>query len=58
MMFIYYKCYVSIELTFMKELMLMKQVHLKKVIFVTIGVFEIIILSFNQLSPIDAMVYQ
>ena len=26
-MFVYYKCYVIIELTFLKELMLIKQVH-------------------------------
>ena len=28
-----------IELTFMKELMLVKQVHEKSVIFVTVGIF-------------------
>ena len=38
-MFVYYKCYISIELTFLKELMLIKQVHLKCVIFVTTGIF-------------------
>ena len=37
-MFAYYKCYISIELTFLKELMLIKQVHQKSVIFVTIGI--------------------
>ena len=56
-MFVYYKCYISIELTFLKELMLIKQVHQESVIFVTIGVFEIKILSFNQISAIDAMIY-
>ena len=35
----YYKCYISIELTFLKELMLIKQVHQKSVVFVTILVF-------------------
>ena len=38
-MFVYFKCYISIELTFLKELMLIKQVHLKCVIFVTTGIF-------------------
>ena len=30
-MFVYYKCYISIELTFLKELMLIKQVYQKSV---------------------------
>ena len=34
---IIWKCYILIELTFVKELML-KQVHQKSVIFVTIGI--------------------
>ena len=38
-MFEYYKYYILIELTFVKELMLIKQVHQKSVIFVTIGIF-------------------
>ena len=29
-MFVYYKCYISIELTLLKELMLIKQVHQKR----------------------------
>ena len=37
-MFLYYKCYISIELTFLKEVMLIKQVDQKGVIFVTIGI--------------------
>ena len=37
-MFVYYKCYISIESTFLKELMLTKQVHQKSAIFVTIGI--------------------
>ena len=43
------------DLTFLKELMLMKQVHQKNVIFVTIGISEIKILCFNQMCAIDAM---
>ena len=38
-MFVYYKCHISIELTFLKELILIKQVHQKSVIFATIGFF-------------------
>ena len=37
-MFVYYKCCIMIEWTFLKELMLIKQVHQKSVIFVTIGI--------------------
>ena len=33
------KCYISIELTFLKELMLIKRVHQKSMIFVTIDIF-------------------
>ena len=36
--FVYYKCYISTELTFLKELMLIKQVYEKSEIFVTIGI--------------------
>ena len=39
-MFVYYKCYISIELTFLKELMLTKQENQKSTIFVTIGIFK------------------
>ena len=38
-MFVYYKCYILIRLTFLKELMLIKQVHQKSVISVTIAIF-------------------
>ena len=38
LMFVYCKCYIMIELTFLKELMLTKQVHQKCVIFVTFGI--------------------
>ena len=37
-MFVYYKCYISVKLMFLKEPMLMKLVHQKRVIFVTIGI--------------------
>ena len=49
---IIWKCYILIELMFVKELML-KQVHQKSVIFVTIGISWIKVLSFKQLSAID-----
>ena len=32
------KCYIRIELTFLEELMLIKQAHQKSVIFITIGI--------------------
>ena len=38
-MFLYYKCYISIDLTFLKELMLIKQANQKNPIFVTICIF-------------------
>ena len=56
-MFVYCKYYISIEFTFLEEMMLIKQVHQKSVIFVTIGIFKINILSFNGVSPIDAIIY-
>ena len=37
-MFVYYKYYIWIELTFLKELMLIKQVHQESVTFATIGI--------------------
>ena len=33
------KCYIMIQLTFLKDLMLIKQVHQNSVMFVTIGIF-------------------
>ena len=39
-----------IELMFQKVLMLIRQVHLKSVLFVTIGIFRTKSLGFNQLS--------
>ena len=46
-----------IKLTFLKELMFIKQAHQNSVMFVTIGISEIIVLSFNQMSAIDVMIY-
>ena len=46
-----------IELTFLKEVMLIKQLHQKSAMFVTIGISEIIVLNFNQVSVINAMIY-
>ena len=43
-----------IELTFLKKLILIKQVHQKSTIFVMIG---IIVLSFNQMTAIDVIAY-
>ena len=36
-MFAFYKCYILIELTFLKELMLIKEVHQKSATFASIG---------------------
>ena len=47
-----------IELTLLKEFMLIKQVHQKSVIFVTISISNIIVLSVNQMSVIDVLIYQ
>ena len=46
-----------IELTFLRELMLLKQVHRKSVTFVTIVISKIIVLSLKQMSVIDVMIY-
>ena len=56
-MFVYYKRYILIELTFLKELMFIKQANQRSVIFVTIGIFKIKALSFNQMSAEDVMIY-
>ena len=56
-MFVYYKYYIMIELMFLKELMLIKPVHQKSVIFVAISISSIIVLSFNKISAIDLMIY-
>ena len=44
------KSFIMIELTFLKELMLVQQANQKSVIFATIGIFQIKALSFNQMS--------
>ena len=46
-----YKCWNTTELVFQKELMLIKQMDQNNVIFVTIGILKILILS---MSPIFA----
>ena len=46
-----------IELTFLKELMLMKHAHQKSVVFVTIGIPYIMVLSLNKMSTIAVMIY-
>ena len=46
-----------IELTFLKELLLIKQTNQNSVIFVTVDIFSIKVLNFNQMSAIDAMIY-
>ena len=43
------------ELTFLKELILIKHVYQKDVIFVTISIFCIIVLSSSQVYPVDVM---
>ena len=43
-----------IALTFLKELMLITQMHEKSAMFVTLGIFSIIVLSFNQMYARDA----
>ena len=50
------KCYITIELNFLKELMLLKQMNQKSVICVTIGIFWKG-LSFNRIYAIDTMIY-
>ena len=44
-----------IEFTFLKILILIEEAHQKSVIFVTIGISWVVVLSFNQMSAIDAM---
>ena len=38
-MFVFNKCYIMIELTFLKELMLIREVNQKSARFVTVGIF-------------------
>ena len=51
-----WKCYILIELSIMKELMLIKQVHQKSLMFVTVDVSSIKVLSFNSVFETDAMI--
>ena len=46
-----------IELTFLKESMLIRQASQTSMIFVTIGIFWIESLNFSQISSMDAMIY-
>ena len=56
-MFVDCKCHISIELTFLKELMLIKQVHEKSVILVTIDISQSIVLRFNQICATEVTIY-
>ena len=51
-MFAYFKCYISTELKFLKKLMLMKHAYQKSVMFAIIGIYQIKVLSLNQMSAI------
>ena len=53
-----YNCYIMTELTFLKELMLIRQANQKSAFFVTIGLFQKKGLSFNHICAVDAMIYQ
>ena len=50
------KCYIMIELAFLKELVLIRQANHKSEIFVTIGIFYIKDLSFNHIYAIDVVI--
>ena len=43
------------ELTFLKELLFIKQVHQKSAIFVAIGISNIRVLIFKQMSAVDVI---
>ena len=43
------KCYNTIGLIFLKELMLIKQICQKNVIFATTGILKILVLSINHI---------
>ena len=51
------KCFIMIQLTFLKVLMLIRQVNQKSVLFATIGIFKIKDLSFNQMPAMCVMKY-
>ena len=44
------------ELIFQKELMLIKQIYQKNVIFVTIGILKILVLSTNHIFAMAEMI--
>ena len=46
--FVYCKSYISIRLMFLKELMLIKQVHQKSETFVAAGISKIVVWNFNK----------
>ena len=50
-----YKCWDTIELIFQKELMLMKRVHEKNVIFVIIGILKMLVLSMSYIFAMVVM---
>ena len=55
--YINYKCYILIKLTFLEELMLIGQVNQKVATFVTIDVFQMKGLSFNRTSATSVTIY-
>ena len=50
------KCENTTELIFQKELILIKQVHQKNVIFVAIGILNILVLSINHIFAMVGMI--
>ena len=49
--------YIMIELMFLKELMSIRQASQKIAIFVTISIYQIKDLCFNQMPAMDVMIY-
>ena len=52
-----YKYYITIELAYLKELILAKQMHQKSAIFVTIWIFQIRNLRFNLIYAKGITIY-
>ena len=50
------RCENTTELIFQKELILIKQVHQKNVIFVAIGILNILVLSINHIFAMVGMI--
>ena len=48
---------IMIEMTFLKELIFIKQDHQKSVICVALGIFYINNLSFDQMTAMDVMMH-